>query len=390
MKKFNILFALLLGAASFTSCMDEDWKTPDNIKDNPPYGNNTIEVYGVTLEIQNPTVEVSAPPTGTEITCAEAVEKANALADGATSTETYTVTGYITDVMGDVTNNQQTFWMADTKDGGKVFQAYCANLPEGVTEFVKGSEVKITGNLMKYINGKVITINELKTKYASTISSDKYEKITDDVQLQVVVNGNDQGGNMYKQISVQDETGGIIVSINATDQFSFLPVGQKILINLNGAYFGGYGKMAQIGTLYDGKIGRMDLNDWKGRMRILTQDESADSVSAVVDTIDFDGNIGKDQLCGRIVRLKDVTLSGEGTQTLAPDDNSVKLSNNCANRNITGAKNSTDIVLRTSTFSDFASRPIPTGKVTIYGVCTSYNSTYQILMRTNSDLVEQE
>ena len=95
-------------------------------------------------------------PTGIEVTCAQAVELTNALADGAMSSETYTVTGYITEVVGNVSRNQQTFWMADTKDGGKLFEAYYANLPEGVSEFKVGSKVKITGQLMKYVkDGKV-------------------------------------------------------------------------------------------------------------------------------------------------------------------------------------------------------------------------------------------
>ncbi|MBO4827821.1 MAG: hypothetical protein J5506_11440, partial [Prevotella sp.] len=67
-----------------------------------------------------------------------------------------TVTGYITEVVGNVSKNQQTFWMADTKDGGKVFEAYWANLPDGVSEFKAGMKVKITGNLTKYVkDGKV-------------------------------------------------------------------------------------------------------------------------------------------------------------------------------------------------------------------------------------------
>ncbi len=283
MKKFNILFALVMGAVSFTSCMDEDWKTPENITDNPPYGNNDIAVYS-----------------------------------------------------------------------DKTAELY---------------------------NQKVTTIEQLKEQYKDVISNNSCKEITDDIQLQVVVNGND--------ISVQDNTGGIIVGINATDQFALMPTNQKILINLKGAYIGGYGEMAQIGTQYNAGIGRMEPSDWEGRVRLLTQAESADSVSAIADTIDFDGSLPKKQLWGRIVRLKDVTISGDGTQTLAPDDGSVTLSSNCANRKITGAKNSTDIVLRTSTYSDFASRQIPEGKVTIYGVCTSYRNTFQILMRTNSDLIEQ-
>ncbi|MDY6248568.1 MAG: carbohydrate binding domain-containing protein [Prevotella sp.] len=91
-------------------------------------------------------------PTAIEVTCAKAVELTSALDDNATSSEVYAVTGYITEVVGSVSRNQQTFWMADTKDGGKVFEAYYANLPEGVTEFKKGSKVKITGNLLKYVN----------------------------------------------------------------------------------------------------------------------------------------------------------------------------------------------------------------------------------------------
>ena len=117
----------------------------------------------VTPEIKNATVVIledggSTPtPTGTEVTCAQAVDLTNALADGATSDETYTVTGYITEVVGSVSRNQQSFWMADTKDGGKVFEAYWANLPEGVSEFKVGMKVKITGKLTKYVKDGNVT-----------------------------------------------------------------------------------------------------------------------------------------------------------------------------------------------------------------------------------------
>jgi hypothetical protein len=134
------------------------------------YVNNSTGA--VTPEIKNAKVEILEAGDGgqggggdivegTEVTCAQAVELTNALADGATSTETYTVTGYITDVIGEVSTKtgtpQQSFWMADTKDGGQVFEAYWANLPEGVTAFVKGSKVKITGQLTKYVRGDAMT-----------------------------------------------------------------------------------------------------------------------------------------------------------------------------------------------------------------------------------------
>ena len=106
---------------------------------------------------QLPGTENNSETNANEITCAQAVELTNALADNGTSTETYTITGYITEVVGSVSKNQQSFWIADTKDGGKVFEAFYANLPEGVSAFIVGSKVKITGKLMKYVKNSEVT-----------------------------------------------------------------------------------------------------------------------------------------------------------------------------------------------------------------------------------------
>ena len=239
-------------------------------------------------------------------------------------------------------------------------------------------------SIMKEEGDKVITIGELKEKYSSLInaSSDGVKEITDDWQLQVVVNGNDEGGNLYKQISVQDPTGAIIVGINGSNLYPYMPVGQQLLINLKGLHIGGYRKQAQIGALYKGSsIGRMDTDVWEQHVRLLKEGE----IEAKVDTVDFDENADKYILSGRIVKLSGVTISGEGTQVLAPEDGSVTLSSNCANRLI---NNKSSLVLRTSSYSKFANRAIPKGKADVYGVCTRYNNTWQILMRTESDLQE--
>lgn len=123
----------------------------------------------VILEVKNPKVVImeqgggEAGAEATKITCAKAVELCNALADNAYSVETYAVTGYITEVNGEPSRNQQIFWMADTKDGGKVFNAFYANLPEGVERFVVGSKVTVTGKLLKYVKeGTTTATPEMK------------------------------------------------------------------------------------------------------------------------------------------------------------------------------------------------------------------------------------
>lgn len=262
-----------------------------------------------------------------------------------------------------------------------------------------GDQPPYGNNEIVPVPSKHITIAGLKAKYADVFSQRSgYKRVDEDLQLFAVVNGNDQGGNLYKQISIQDETGGIIVGINATDLYAFMPVGQKIVISLKGLCVGTYGSMAQIGGEYNGGLGRMEKNVWKANVRLVGDKVSVGTdgsdpvfvpMTAVADTIEFSRVSDPNSISGRIVHLANVTISGEGTQTLAPDDGSVRLTSNCANRNIGGVPVS-GMVLRTSTYSDFASRPMPQGKVDVYGVCTHYNGTYQILMRTNSDMVEHE
>lgn len=84
------------------------------------------------------------------ITCAEAKEIALALTTGETSDEEYIVVGYITDVFANISNNQQSFWIDDNKGSTQTVQAYWANLPEGVSTFVRGSKVSIKGKLMNF------------------------------------------------------------------------------------------------------------------------------------------------------------------------------------------------------------------------------------------------
>lgn len=144
MKKIFKALALALAGAMFMVACDD---TPAPYNPNPGGGEGGKDTTVVTEK---------------KITCAEAVELCNALADNASSAETYAVTGYITDVFGEPSRNQQSFWIADTKDGGKVFNAFYANLPEGVEKFVVGSKVTITGKLLKYVKADGTVTPEIK------------------------------------------------------------------------------------------------------------------------------------------------------------------------------------------------------------------------------------
>ena len=86
------------------------------------------------------------------ITCAEAVAICEATGTTAT-TETYTIRGYVTEIK--YTYSEQygtaTFWIADTKDGGNMLQAYsCAPLTDADKVFAVGAYVELVGKLKQY------------------------------------------------------------------------------------------------------------------------------------------------------------------------------------------------------------------------------------------------
>ena len=96
--------------------------------------------------------EVLPPDPGTvdgAITCREARELALALPTGSQSAGEYVVVGYVTSLNGSYSTQykSQTFWVADSLNGGNVFYAYqCYN----DTAVVNGDKVSLTGKLLNY------------------------------------------------------------------------------------------------------------------------------------------------------------------------------------------------------------------------------------------------
>lgn len=242
----------------------------------------------------------------------------------------------------------------------------------------------------------VKTIAELKALYSNEINNNSLKQVTKPLQIVGLVNGNDEGGNIYNAIYVQDNTGAIAISVGQGGLAGPFAVGQPVIIELEGLYVGGYGKQAQIGTTYTNpnkegatpQVGRMSRYFWQNHYRLLLPtDELAAGMSVAPIEVKWNFNtldIAAD--CAKLITLKGVELAeADGTAVFAPNDGSVSLTANCANRIISGLSN---VVLRTSTYADFANKPMPTGRVDITGVATRYNDTWQLLMRTDKDIVE--
>lgn len=236
----------------------------------------------------------------------------------------------------------------------------------------------------------VITIAALKADHAKAISKGTCDTIKENIKLKARVIGNDLGGNIYKQIVIQDATGGIIVGINKAGLCGYLAEGQEILVDLKDLHIGGYGGMAQIGAPYNGGIGRMAESIWMNHFKLV-----GDIDASQIKPIEFTANsVGNESLVGKLVVLKNVTFkNADGKKTLKDGAPS---GSNYFNQELDGFPNS--VVVRTSNYADFAAMKLPYDTVKkekvpidIVGVLSMFidnngNKTLQIMIRKTNDI----
>ncbi len=245
----------------------------------------------------------------------------------------------------------------------------------------------------------VITIGSLKEKYESVInaSTNSYEQITEDVQIKGRVVGNDIGGNIYNEVSIDDGTGAILICISQGGLFSYLPVGQEIVVDLKGLYIGGYGKQAEIGMPYtnakgNSYVSRMSRVLWNKHFKLTGV---ADASKVVAEEFDVSKRTKEEYFTannGKLMTIKNVEFTNaDGKTTFAPSDE--KDAANSVNRGLSqnGKPIATSsIVVRTSSYADFAAKQLPTGKLNITGVFTRYRTIWQILIRDERDIQPAE
>lgn len=268
-----------------------------------------------------------------------------------------------------------------------------------------------TGEVAPYGNNdiveddaKMISIKELKAKTVDLIPSSQANdtvRTTEDWQLKVRVTGNDIQGNIYNQIAVQDESGeGLLICIQKGGLFGFLPVGQEILVNLKGLYIGIYGNNVQIGVPYTNTSGRtfpsrMNINVWNEHFKILGAADASKVVPEKFDVSKLKDVAYVKSHRGKLMTLENVEMDGaDGKLAWAPEAD--KDAGNGVSRTVKiGGKAQSLMVVRSSTYADFAAKAMPTGKVNLTGIFTvyatnpsKYGYTWQILLRSDSDIEE--
>lgn len=254
----------------------------------------------------------------------------------------------------------------------------------------------------------VISIAELKEKYGITKEMiNDTVRIDDGIQIKGVVTGNDAEGNIYNEIALQDETGGILVCIAQGGLCGQMQVGQEILIDLGGLYIGAYRSQPQIGVPYTSTSAsgakstypsRIARAEWQTRFKLIGKPDATKLVAKEFDYESLKGNETElYKYAGCLVKATGVGFAkADGKTTYAPKSEGASTGYGVmrAFKNMTTGKDYTtnEFGVRTSCYSDFAAEKLPEGKLTVTGILTCYKSqtrykaTAQILMRQQSDV----
>lgn len=261
------------------------------------------------------------------------------------------------------------------------------------------------------------TIAELKEAYEKNDGSVNYAvRIADGTQIKGVVTGNDVEGNIYSQISIQDDSDkpGIIISVAQGGLSGQLQIGQEVLINVGGLYYGTYRSQPQLGVAYHDSSkdqnypSRISRADWQNRFKVIgkpnaskikvqvfsTNPDASKGELNVADLLDADVAY---KYAGCLVTLKGVEFAmGDGKTTLAPEDEGKTLGYGVTRYFKGYDKTNKQIGIRTSCYAEFAANLVPQGVVDVTGVLScykssaKYNHTVQLALRRFSDIKASE
>lgn len=262
------------------------------------------------------------------------------------------------------------------------------------------------------VEHNIVKIKDLKETYKQAIlgqgmkySNNAVQLIEDDIQVKGVVVTNDRGGNLSQCIIITDDSNeNIQISIADNDIMTYLPIGQEILVDLKGLYIGGYSETPIIGYPNEKYAGTVDKNGnaigsqiyrmsfmsrylWYKHFKTIGKPDA----SRVPAAIELTNSLYDDELThvSKLVYVDGKFASCDGNTKIA-DPKKVESTDtgNGVNETFNGTKCTSSIIVRTSTYADFASSLIPAANVRMYGIMTrdTYKKGYQIQLRDADDI----
>lgn len=201
-------------------------------------------------------------------------------------------------------------------------------------------------------------------------------QITGEFVIQGMVVANDENGNIYQSLCIQDETGAIEYKIYTTMLYADFPVGTMVTVNCSGLYIGKSYGVTKLGGLDGSYLGNLAPDLFYKSIYITGSGEPIAPLETTIPEIN-------DSMLGKVILLSGVQfLDGEVgrgySETSATTDRSVE----------DGDFNK--IVVRNSNRSTFATSILPSGRGTVKALLGKYSvgstSYYQLYLQKVTDV----
>ena len=207
----------------------------------------------------------------------------------------------------------------------------------------------------------------------------------------------DASGNIYKSLVIQDETGALPMSINQNSLYNTYRIGQEIVINVTGIYIGKYAGYQQIGGYgefngtpqtsfmsYETFKEHAQLNGLPENQLTAVEMDGPRPTEGIYCVIGDLGQLpstpeGQRAWQGQLVEFRNVHFEGGGSEPYVTGNA------NTSRTLLDAAGNS--LVVRNSNYASFKNEIMPAGTGTVRGILSSFNGTYQLLLRSTADVI---
>lgn len=220
------------------------------------------------------------------------------------------------------------------------------------------------------------------------------DAVNDNTTGSLVIEGyvisNDEAGNFYKTLVIQDAPespqAGIQIDIDDPALYDLYKPGQKVYVTLYGRDDNGnllpplgmenMNGVLHIGAIVQDAVERISATEYTKYIK------RSSEVATLVPTVITPGEYS-DGLINTLVQINDMQLRSEelGSAYANPDDTYT------VNRYLKNCGDDSETIIRNSGYSSFKSQLFPEGRGAIVSVFSKYNNDYQLFIRDTEDVM---
>ena len=202
-------------------------------------------------------------------------------------------------------------------------------------------------------------------------------EITEDWVIAGLVVADDESGNLYQNLVIEDASSGIVIRLGSAGLFALYPVGTELFVKVKGLYINDFNNLYQItGDASGAVIASPLISEYvvAGAKKEVTPTPT--TLNEILNNPTAFKN-----LLSRLIILEDIQFADVdlgATYALAGGGSG-------RNRTLEDCAGNA-VVVRNSDFADFAGAPIPEGNGTLTAVLSIFGSTVQLTLRNTDDV----